>query len=133
VNLWRPYRYRRPCRKWKLVEFAVFGSAARDDLRPGSDVDVVVRFAPDASWSLWDLGTGQEEFAGICGRPVHLVERGTIKNPFRLRSIMKDLTMMQSIDSAQASASVASGSYSDDNDRRRFHSAVRFFDPAVLF
>lgn len=28
------------CRRWKIVEFALFGSILREDLRPESDVDV---------------------------------------------------------------------------------------------
>ena len=27
------------CRKWKVIEFAFFGSVVRDDFGPGSDVD----------------------------------------------------------------------------------------------
>ena len=32
------------CRKWRIVEFALFGSVLRDDFRPDSDVDVLVSF-----------------------------------------------------------------------------------------
>jgi hypothetical protein len=42
------------CRKWRIVEFALFGSVLRDDFRPDSDVDVLVTFDPSAPWSLWD-------------------------------------------------------------------------------
>ena len=40
------------CRKWKIVEFALFGSVLRDDFRPDSDVDVLVTFSPDSDWEL---------------------------------------------------------------------------------
>jgi hypothetical protein len=33
--------------RWKIIEFALFGSILRDDFRPDSDVDVLVSFAPD--------------------------------------------------------------------------------------
>ncbi len=36
------------CKRWQIVEMALFGSVLRDDFRPDSDVDVLVRFAPDA-------------------------------------------------------------------------------------
>ena len=36
------------CRKWRIAEFALFGSVLRDDFRPDSDVDVLVTFDPDA-------------------------------------------------------------------------------------
>jgi hypothetical protein len=40
------------CRRWKVSELALFGSALRDDFKPESNVDVLVAFAPDAHWSL---------------------------------------------------------------------------------
>lgn len=43
------------CDRWKITEFALFGSILRDDFRPDSDVDVLVSFAPDAKWSLWGI------------------------------------------------------------------------------
>lgn len=41
------------CRRWKITEFALFGSVLREDFRPDSDVDVLVTFAPDAEWGLF--------------------------------------------------------------------------------
>ena len=43
------------CRRWKITELSLFGSALRDDFGPNSDVDLLVTFAPDAEWSLLDL------------------------------------------------------------------------------
>jgi len=40
------------CRRWKIVELRVFGSALREDFRPDSDLDLLVRFAPEADPSL---------------------------------------------------------------------------------
>ncbi len=37
------------CRRWKVVEFSLFGSILRDDFRPDSDVDVLVSFHPQAA------------------------------------------------------------------------------------
>src|SRR3990167_7653691 len=45
------------CKKWKVQEFALFGSVLRDDFMPESDVDVLVDFEPDARRSLLDIGT----------------------------------------------------------------------------
>jgi uncharacterized protein len=42
------------CRKWKVKEFALFGSVLRDDFRPYSDVDVPVDLLPDHGLSLYD-------------------------------------------------------------------------------
>ena len=76
------------CRRWKVTEFALFGSILREDFGPESDVDVLVSFAKDAAWSLWDLADMQQELEGIFGRSVDLVENGTLRNPFRRQSIL---------------------------------------------
>ena len=76
------------CRRWKISEFALFGSILREDFRPDSDVDVLVSFAADAHWSLWDLTEIQQELEAIFGRSVDLVENGTLRNPFRRQAIL---------------------------------------------
>ncbi|MBI5118310.1 nucleotidyltransferase family protein [Candidatus Poribacteria bacterium] len=76
------------CRRWKVTEFALFGSVLREDFKPDSDVDVLVTFAPDAPWSLLDIVTMQEELKAIFGREVDLVEKEGLRNPFRRHSIL---------------------------------------------
>lgn len=75
------------CRRWKISEFSLFGSVLRNDFRPDSDVDVLVEFHSDATWSLFDLVLMQDELADIFGRKVDLVERSAVRNPFRRREI----------------------------------------------
>ena len=77
------------CRKWKVVEMALFGSVLREDFRPDSDVDVLVTFAPDDGWSLWDLIDMRDELREIFGRQIDLVEKRSLVNPFRRRSILR--------------------------------------------
>jgi len=76
------------CHKWKITEFAIFGSALRDDFRPDSDVDVLVSSAEDAPWSLYDLVDITEELEQLFGRKVDLVEKGGLRNPFRRHEIL---------------------------------------------
>ncbi len=76
------------CRRWKVVEFSLFGSVLRDDFRPDSDVDVLVTFAPDAKVSLFDLVDMQDELKAIFKRDVDLVEKDALENPFRKREIL---------------------------------------------
>ena len=76
------------CRKWKVVEFALFGSVLTDEFRPDSDVDVLVTFEEGVPWSLWDFGDMRDELAGILGREVDLVEKRALRNPFRKHSIL---------------------------------------------
>jgi len=85
-------RLRDFCRRWKITEFALFGSVTRpEEFRADSDVDVLARFAPDAPWTLFDWVHMEDELAGIFGRPVDLVEREAVeqsKNRFRKSSIL---------------------------------------------
>ena len=84
-------RLEKYCSKWKITELSLFGSVLRDDFQHSSDVDVLVSFAEDAHWSLFDLVTAQAELAGILGRPVDLVERRAVErseNYIRRRHIL---------------------------------------------
>jgi len=78
------------CRKWKVRELSLFGSAARGELRTDSDVDVLVTFATEAQWNLWDLGEFAEELGNLFNRRVDLVEERSLVNPFRRRAILRD-------------------------------------------
>lgn len=78
------------CRKWKVKELAIFGSALGDDFRPDSDVDVLVVFQDDARWSLFDHMRAEEELKQIFGREVDLVDKTAIRNPFRRYHILSN-------------------------------------------
>ncbi|MGG6266877.1 nucleotidyltransferase family protein [Leptolyngbya sp. AN03gr2] len=77
------------CQRWKIIEFALFGSVLREDFRSDSDIDVLVTFAPDNRWSLFDLMNLQRELESIVGRPVDLLEKRDLKNPFRRSEILR--------------------------------------------
>ena len=79
------------CRRWKITELALFGSVLRDDFRPDSDVDVLVTFAPQARWTLFDMVHMRDGLQGILGRPVDLVSRRGVeqsRNPLRRQAIL---------------------------------------------
>ena len=75
-------------RRWKITEFSLFGSVLREDFSPSSDVDVLVSFEENATWSLFDLVEVKAELGEIFGRDVDLVEKGSLRNPFRRHAIM---------------------------------------------
>jgi hypothetical protein len=77
------------CRKWRVKELALFGSALRGDFGPGSDVDVLVELQPDHGLCLYDWVDMIEELEGIFARPVDLVAKGGLRNPFRRREILR--------------------------------------------
>ena len=69
-------RLREFCRKWKVTEFALFGSVVRpEEFRADSDVDVLVRFADDARIGLFDLVHMEEELKDIFGRDIDLADK----------------------------------------------------------
>jgi len=67
------------CRKWKITQLALFGSILREDFGPDSDVDVLVSFAPDADWGLFDHVAMEQELSALLGRKVDLVTRRAVE------------------------------------------------------
>jgi uncharacterized protein len=63
------------CRRYHVHELSVFGSAARGDMKPKSDIDILVEFEPDAPIGLWEFGDLEEELARLLGRKVDLVSK----------------------------------------------------------
>lgn len=81
------------CRRWKIEEFALFGSVLSNDFRYDSDVDVMVSFRNDATWSLLDHVVMQDELVAIFGRNVDLVTRKGVersRNAIRRKSILSN-------------------------------------------
>ena len=77
------------CRKWKVAEFALFGSVVRDDFRPDSDVDVMVTFFPGGGYDFHSLPDFLDELSDLFGgRKVDVVEKHLITNPFRRHAIL---------------------------------------------
>lgn len=79
------------CRRWRIRELALFGSALGEDFSTDSDVDLLVTFTPDAAWSLLDHIRMQTELCELLGRSVDLVSRRAIErsaNPIRKREIL---------------------------------------------
>lgn len=78
------------CRKHQIRELSLFGSAVRNGLRPGSDVDILVSFLPQANPTFVELDELRSSLEKIFGRKVDLVEAEAIQNPFRRYSIFKN-------------------------------------------
>jgi len=79
------------CRRHHIKRLGVFGSAARGEAGNASDVDLLVEFEKDAQASLFDMVRMQDELARIFGRKVDLATPAILENPYRRRSILKDL------------------------------------------
>lgn len=79
------------CHKWKIVEFAIFGSALRDDFTPNSDIDVLVTLSDKADLSLFDWVDMIEELKSLFGREVDLIEKSGLRNPYRRKEILSTM------------------------------------------
>lgn len=56
----------------------VFGSVARGEARPDSDVDLSLEFAPGTEPSLFDLGRIKDQIQTVIGHPVDLGVHATL-------------------------------------------------------
>jgi uncharacterized protein len=77
------------CRKYGAVSMHVFGSAARDDFRPGrSDVDLLVDFGSMDPFELIDAYFDLlEELRSLLGTEVDLVMSDAIKNRYIMAEV----------------------------------------------
>ena len=76
------------CHRWNVVEFALFGSVLHDDFSPDSDVDVLVTFSDNSEVSLFNMADMQIELQEIFQRPVDILEKDALRNPYRKRNIL---------------------------------------------
>jgi uncharacterized protein len=67
------------CQRYGVRRLAVFGSAARGDVGPDSDIDFLVEFDAEREVGFLALGRLSRELALVCGRRVDLVPRGGLK------------------------------------------------------
>ena len=62
-----------------VVHLSLFGSTARGDRRPDSDVDLLAAFDQTRPISLLDVAGIEIQLAELLGQPVDLIEEGTLK------------------------------------------------------
>ena len=79
------------CRRHHIGRLGIFGSAARGEAGDGSDIDLLVEFKAGAPASLFDMVRMQDELSRLFGRKVDLATSAVLENPYRRRTILKDL------------------------------------------
>jgi predicted nucleotidyltransferase len=83
------------CRKYGIKKMSLFGSAARDELRPDSDVDLMVEFKPSSKTTYFDFARMQDDLSPLFGkREVHVAGPEILENPYRRKSILPDLKIL---------------------------------------
>ena len=81
------------CRRYRVRELLVFGSAARGELRPNSDIDLLVEFLPDAEVDLIDHAGLMLDLAQLLGRKVDLVSKNGLK-PLIRASVLQEARLL---------------------------------------
>lgn len=72
-----------------VLALAIFGSRARLDSRPDSDLDVLLDYDPQMPFTLYDLVRVERLLEHITGLDVHVTTRDGFR-PKRLTRILKD-------------------------------------------
>lgn len=62
---------------------ALFGSIARDEGRPDSDIDILVEFEPGSEGSIYDYMRLKEYVSGLFEAPVDVIDRDALKPHLR--------------------------------------------------
>jgi predicted nucleotidyltransferase len=77
------------CQRYQVRELSLFGSAARGEMRPDSDIDLLVEFLPDAQVDLVDYAGLMLDLSGLLGRKVDLVSKNGLK-PLIRNSVLEE-------------------------------------------
>ena len=77
------------CRRYGVKELSLFGSAARGEIRPESDIDIMVEFEPGVRIGLIKFESLVEELELLAGRSVDLVTKRGLK-PWIRPHVLKD-------------------------------------------
>ena len=77
-----PARLGEVCERYGVAELAVFGSVARGDARPDSDIDLLYVLAPGRHLG-FSINRLEDELSEIFGRPVDLVSKAAVHRAMR--------------------------------------------------
>jgi uncharacterized protein len=69
----------RALRERGVTHAALFGSRARGDNRPDSDIDILIDLAPEAPIGVWEYSGLKTYIANLFEEPVDVVSRETLK------------------------------------------------------
>jgi hypothetical protein len=78
----------RICKKYRIKELSVFGSALRDDFSEESDVDLLILFINNFGHTLLDIVDIKDEFKLLLDKEIDLAFKDRLKYPVRRENIL---------------------------------------------
>lgn len=82
------------CRTHGIKVMYLFGSYAREEATPFSDIDLLIEFEKGLQISYLDLLEIKYDLEGITGTGIDLVEQDAIENPIRRKNIMEERVLL---------------------------------------
>lgn len=76
------------CRRHRIKELSLFGSALRDDFGPDSDIDLLLVFEDDHRPGIDEYLAMQADFKALFMREVDLVNLKYLRNPFLRKEVL---------------------------------------------
>lgn len=80
--------------QYSVTEISVFGSSIRSDMKPESDIDLLITFSPSAAISLFDLMDLENALEQLFNRHVDIVEPQALTNPVRRKRILSSKELL---------------------------------------
>jgi predicted nucleotidyltransferase len=68
------------CKYWQIEKMALFGSVLRADFHAASDIDILLRFSPQARQGLLTLAQIKRQLEELTGRKIDLLLWESLEN-----------------------------------------------------
>lgn len=81
------------CSRYAVKELSLFGSALRDEMRPESNIDILVEFEPEIPVGLIKFESLVEELESLTGRRVDLVTKRGLR-PWLHPQVLRDARLI---------------------------------------
>ena len=86
-------KIREYCACQPIARLSLFGSTARNELTPESDVDLMVEYLPDAPVGYFSMARHMREFSEIVGRPVDLATPNSL-SPYIRQAVLDSAELL---------------------------------------
>ena len=81
------------CATQPIARLSLFGSALRGELRPESDVDLLVEYLPDAPVGYFSMAQHMMDFSEIVGRRVDLATPNSL-SPYIMQDVLDSARLL---------------------------------------